>query len=107
MPSDGLTLERSITERALFGSAKRERLDMMRARTVWLIGEHLVEYLAEAARQLVTECQVGRVVLLTRTAEGSAAMRAALRDIPPDLLHTAVIGDDIEGGIDAALTRHG
>ena len=107
MPSGGLSLERSITERELFGSAKRERLDMMRGRTVWLIGEHLVEYLAEAARQLVTECQVGRVVLLTRTAEGSAALRAALRDVPPDLLHTLEVGDDIEGGIDAALARHG
>ena len=107
MPSGGLSLERSITERELFGSAKRERLDMMRGRTVWLIGEHLVEYLAEAARQLVTECQVGRVVLLTRTAEGSAALRAALRDVPPDLLHTVEVGDDIEGGIDTALARHG
>ncbi|MEO8938026.1 MAG: SDR family oxidoreductase, partial [Burkholderiaceae bacterium] len=107
MPSGGLNLERSITERELFGSAKRERLDMMRGRTVWLIGEHLVEYLAEAARQLVTECQVGRVVLLTRTAEGGAALRAALRDVPPDLLHTVEVGDDIEGGIDAALARHG
>jgi len=107
MPSGGLSLERSITERELFGSAKRERLDMMRGRTVWLIGEHLVEYLAEAARQLITECQVGRVVLLTRTADGSAALRTALRDVPPDLLHTAEVGDDIEAGIDAALVRHG
>jgi len=79
MPSGGLTLERSITERELFGSAKRERLDMMR----------------------------GRVVLLTRTAQGSAALRAALREVPPDLLRMAEIGDDIEGGIDAALARHG
>ncbi len=107
MPSGGLSLERSITERELFGSAKRERLDMMRGRTVWLIGEHLVEYLAEAARQLVTECQVGRVVFLCRTAAGSAAMRVALRDLPPDLLHFAEVGDDLEGGIDAALSRHG
>jgi malonyl-CoA reductase / 3-hydroxypropionate dehydrogenase (NADP+) len=103
MPSGGLSLERSITERELFGSAKRERLDMMRGRTVWLIGEHLVEYLAEAARQLVTECQVGRVVLLTRTAAGADAICTALRDVPPDLLHTVVTGDDIEGGIDLAL----
>lgn len=107
MPSGGLSLERSITERELFGSAKRERLDMMRGRTVWLIGEHLVEYLAEAARQLVTECQVGRVVMLCRSAQGCAAMRVALRDVPPDVLHVAEVGDDIEGGIDAALSRHG
>ena len=107
MPSGGLSLERSITERELFGSAKRERLDMMRGRTVWLIGEHLVEHLAEAARQLVTDCQVGRVVVLCRSAEGSTAMRVALRDLPPDLLHFAEVGDDLEGGIDAALIRHG
>ena len=107
MPSGGLTLERSITERELFGSAKRERLDMMRGRTVWLIGEHLVEYIAEAARQLVVECQVGRVVLLTRTQAGTDAVRSALRDLPSDLLHSAVVGDDLEGGIDAALLQHG
>ena len=111
MPSGGLSLERSITERELFGSAKRERLDMMRGRTVWLIGEHLVEYLAEAARQLVTECHIGRIVLLTRSEQGAAALRAALRDVPPDLLHSEVMGNDadtgIETGIDNALRRHG
>ena len=111
MPSGGLSLERSITERELFGSAKRERLDMMRGRTVWLIGEHLVEYLAEAARQLVTECHIGRVVLITRTEAGAGAMRAALRDVPPDLLHSVVMGSDpetgIETGIDNALRQHG
>ncbi len=107
MPSGGLSLERSITERELFGSAKRERLEMMRGRTVWLIGEHLVEYLAEAARQLVTECHVGRVVLLTQTEGGAAALRAALRDVPADLLHTAAVEGDLESGIDAALRLHG
>jgi malonyl-CoA reductase / 3-hydroxypropionate dehydrogenase (NADP+) len=107
MPSGGLSLERSITERELFGSAKRERLDMMRGRTVWLIGEHLVEYIAEAARQLVTECRVGRIVLLTRTAAGADAMQSALRDVPPDLVHTVVVGDDLEAGIDSALREHG
>jgi malonyl-CoA reductase/3-hydroxypropionate dehydrogenase (NADP+) len=80
---------------------------MMRGRTVWLIGEHLVEHLAEAARQLVHECHVGRIVMLARTEDGASAMRAAMRDIPADLLHTSVIGDDIEGGIDAALSKHG
>jgi malonyl-CoA reductase/3-hydroxypropionate dehydrogenase (NADP+) len=107
MPSGGLSLERSITERELFGSAKRERLEMMRGRTVWLIGEHLVEYLAEAARQLVAECHVGRVVLLTQTEAGATALRVALRDVPSDLVHAAAVGDDMEAGIDAALLSHG
>jgi malonyl-CoA reductase/3-hydroxypropionate dehydrogenase (NADP+) len=107
MPSGGLSLERSITERELFGSAKRERLDMMRGRSVWLIGEHLVEHLAEAARQLVTDCHVGRVVVLCRSAQGCTAMRVAMRDLPPDLLHFVEVGDDLEGGIDASLKKHG
>ncbi|MCY7305951.1 MAG: SDR family oxidoreductase [Rhodoferax sp.] len=107
MPSGGLSLERSITERELFGSAKRERLEMMRGKTVWLIGEHLVEYLAEAARSFVHQCHVGRIVVLTRTEGGAAAMRGALREVPPDLLDTIVCGDAVEVGIDAALRRHG
>ena len=45
MPSGGLNVERSTTERELFGSPKQERLDQMRGRTVWLIGEHLTDYL--------------------------------------------------------------
>jgi malonyl-CoA reductase/3-hydroxypropionate dehydrogenase (NADP+) len=107
MPSGGLSLERSITERELFGSAKRERLEMMRGKTVWLIGEHLVEYLAEAARSFVHQCHVGRVVLLTKTADGAAAMRTALRELPPDLMDAVVCGDSVEEGIDAALRKHG
>ena len=107
MPSGGLNLERSITERELFGSAKRERLEMMRGKTVWLIGEHLVEYLVEAARAFVHQCHVGRVVVLTRTAEGAAAMRGALRELPPDLLDTIVCGDSVEDGLNAALRKHG
>ncbi len=107
MPSGGLSLERSITERELFGSAKRERLDMMRGKTVWLIGEHLVEYLAEAARAFLHQCHVGRIVILTRTEGGAAAMRGALREVPPDLLDTIVCGDAVEGGLDTALRRHG
>jgi malonyl-CoA reductase / 3-hydroxypropionate dehydrogenase (NADP+) len=107
MPSGGLSLERSITERELFGSPKRERLEAMRGRTVWLIGEHLVEYLAEATRRLAVDCGVGRVVLLVQTEAGASAVRSALRDVPPNLLHVHAVGDDIEGGIDLALQEHG
>jgi len=32
---------------------------------------------------------------------------SALRDLPSDLLHSAVVGADLEGGIDAALLQHG
>jgi malonyl-CoA reductase/3-hydroxypropionate dehydrogenase (NADP+) len=67
MPSGGLSVERSTTERELFGSPKQERLDQMRGRTVWIIGEHLTDYIAETAREFITECHVARVVLMTST----------------------------------------
>ncbi len=107
MPSGGLNLERSITERELFGSAKRERLDQLRGRTVWLIGEHLAPHLAEAVRQLVELCHVGRVVLLTHTQAGADGIEALV----PRELRRALIkipcGDDIEAGMNAALQQAG
>jgi malonyl-CoA reductase/3-hydroxypropionate dehydrogenase (NADP+) len=110
LPSGGLSVERSITERELFGSPKRERLDQMRGRTVWLIGEHLVAYLAEAARQLVHQCQVGKVVFVTKTAHGAQAMRRALRDVRGDAIETIALeatGGSIEDAMDDALVRFG
>ena len=107
MPSGGLTVERSTTERELFGSPKQERLDRMRGRTVWIIGEHLTDYLAESARQFVGECHVARVVLLTRTEAGFAALRDVLADLPDDTLESVLIGDNVEAAMDAAVTRWG
>lgn len=107
MPSGGLSVERSTTERELFGSPKQERLDQMRGRTVWIIGEHLVDYLAETARQFVQECQVARVVLITRTEEGFAAHAEALADLPKGTLESIVRGDSIETAMNDALSRWG
>ncbi len=107
MPSGGLNVERSTTERELFGSPKQERLDQMRGRTVWLIGEHLHDYLAEAARAFVEECHVAKVVLITRTAEGAAAITAELADLPPGHIVTQRCEDDIETCLDAARTVWG
>ncbi len=107
MPSGGLNLERSITDRELFGSAKRERLDQLRGRTVWLIGEHLAPHLAEAVRQLAELCQVGKVVLLTRTMAGADGIEAL---VPRELRRVLVkipCGDDIESGMNAALQQAG
>ena len=107
MPSGGLNLERSITERELFGSAKRERLDQLRGRTVWLIGEHLAPHLAEAVRQLADLCQVGRVVLLTRTMAGADGIEAMVPREHRRLLVKIPCGDDIEAGMNAALQQAG
>jgi len=107
MPSGGLSVERSTTERELFGSPKQERLDQMRGRTVWIIGEHLTDYLAETARQFLTECHVARVVVLSRTANGFAALGEALADIDKPKLESIMLDDGVEAAMDAALLRWG
>jgi len=107
MPSGGLSVERSTTERELFGSPNQERLDQMRGRTVWIIGEHLVDCLAETARQFITQCHVARVVLLTRSEAGFAAVRDALSDIPEAPLESILLDHGVEAAMDSSLLRWG
>jgi malonyl-CoA reductase/3-hydroxypropionate dehydrogenase (NADP+) len=106
-PSGGLNVERSSTERELFGRAKRERLEALRGRTIWLIGEHLTAHLACAANVFVEEGGVQRVVLLTRTEQGGAAVQALLRPAAQDAIQAIVTGDAIEDGLDRALAVTG
>jgi malonyl-CoA reductase/3-hydroxypropionate dehydrogenase (NADP+) len=107
MPSGGLSVERSTTERELFGSPKQERLDQMRGKTVWIIGEHLVDYITETARAFVEDCHVARVVLITRTAEGFQTLKVALGDLPETSLQSIVCGDSVESAMDQALMQWG
>jgi malonyl-CoA reductase/3-hydroxypropionate dehydrogenase (NADP+) len=105
-PSGGLHLERSITERELFGSAKRVRLDAMRDTTVWVIGEHLVPHMARAAAAFFEQCNVARVVLLTQTARSARAVVGSLTPYAAKI-ETFVVEGDIEEGMDAALCAWG
>ncbi len=107
MPSGGLSVERSTTERELFGSPKQERLDQMRGRTVWIVGEHLTDYLAETARQFLTECHVARVVLLTKTKHGFEAIRDAIGEVSKPALQSILLDDGVEAAMDSALLRWG
>ena len=107
MPSGGLSVERSTTERELFGSPKQERLDQMRGRTVWIIGEHLGDYLAEATRQFIEDCHVERVVLLTASAAGDAAIRAPLADLDAAKIVTMSCEAGLEIAMDQALGQWG
>ena len=108
MPSGGLNVERSTTERELFGSPKRERLERMRGQTVWLIGEHLTEHLAETAREFITGCQVARVVLITQTEAGAAAISEQLADVPGETISQLVAGDKgMEAAMDEAHKKWG
>ena len=107
MPSGGLSVERSTTERELFGSPKQERLDQMRGKTVWIIGEHLVDYLAETARAFIEDCHVANVVLVTRTAEGFEAIKAQLEGESAEALTSLVVSSDIEAAMDEALMAWG
>ncbi|WP_448581964.1 SDR family NAD(P)-dependent oxidoreductase [Thermaurantiacus sp.] len=107
MPSGGLSVERSTTERELFGSPKQERLDMMRGKTVWLIGEHLTDYLAEAARQFIEDCHVARVVFLARSEEGVQALCDQLQGVPKGSLEYLLCAPGVEAAMDTALARWG
>ncbi|MFN4038054.1 MAG: SDR family NAD(P)-dependent oxidoreductase [Erythrobacter sp.] len=107
MPSGGLSVERSTTERELFGSPKQERLDQMRGKTVWVIGEHLDDYLAETARAFIEDCHVARVVLVTRTAEGFDAIKAQLEGDVAEKLVSIVCEDGLEAAMDGALVQWG
>jgi malonyl-CoA reductase/3-hydroxypropionate dehydrogenase (NADP+) len=79
----------------------------MAGRTVWLIGEHLTDYLVESARSFI-DAKVARVVLITRTADGANAITGAIGKGP---LETIVVGeaidDALEAGLDSALAQWG
>jgi malonyl-CoA reductase/3-hydroxypropionate dehydrogenase (NADP+) len=79
----------------------------MRGRTVWIIGEHLSDYLAETVRAFITECHVARVVLLTKTEAGFAAIRDALSDLPEVPLESVLLDDGVEAAMDNTLSRWG
>ncbi|OYU15614.1 MAG: NAD-dependent dehydratase [Alphaproteobacteria bacterium PA4] len=106
MPSGGLNVERSTTERELFGSPKQERLEQMAGKTVWMIGEHLVDYLAESARQFLAT-NVARIVLFTHSEAGAKALVAAIGDAGKGRVETIAVGDDIETHLDSALVQWG
>jgi malonyl-CoA reductase/3-hydroxypropionate dehydrogenase (NADP+) len=106
MPSGGLNVERSTTERELFGSPKQERLDMMAGKTVWLIGEHLTDYLAESARGFL-DAGVAKIVLLTHSEAGAKAIARDIGDAGKGKLETLVVGDAIEASLDKALSDFG
>jgi malonyl-CoA reductase/3-hydroxypropionate dehydrogenase (NADP+) len=107
MPSGGLSVERSYTEREMFGSPKQERLDRMKGTTVWVIGEHLADYIAETANHLIGGLGVARMVLLTRSEAGGAGVLAVLDKEVADKVTVRVCGADIEGAMDTALTDFG
>ncbi|MEO1251806.1 MAG: SDR family oxidoreductase [Pseudomonadota bacterium] len=106
-PSGGLSLERSITERELFGSTKPERIEALAGKTAWLIGEHLVNHISEAARLLSETANVARIVVITRSEAGAKALNAAMSDLPGDVLTTIVCENGIEGGMDEAIKAYG
>ena len=103
MPSGGLRVERSTTEREMFGSPKPERLDQMRGKTVWFVGDHLADYVATTIRRLVVDCGVAHAVVLARTREGGDAVLELLGECPGDAVHVLVAGEDFEGAMDRAL----
>ncbi|MEM9838765.1 MAG: SDR family oxidoreductase [Pseudomonadota bacterium] len=107
-PSGGLALERSITERELFGSTKPERIAALKGKPCWLIGEHLVDHLATAARELITTCGVSSVHLITATEKGAARLEEELSDLPEGSVVTHVSsGKGVEDAMSSAMAASG
>jgi malonyl-CoA reductase/3-hydroxypropionate dehydrogenase (NADP+) len=105
MPSGGLNVERSHTERELFGSPKAERLAQMGGKTVWLVGEHLADYLGASAQGFL-DCDVARVVLITGSAAGAANISSYVTN-GADRVESLVMAGEIEAALDAALAKWG
>lgn len=107
MPSGGLSVQRSHTERELFGSPKKDRLERLAGTTVWFVGEHLADYNAETIRQMVVDHKVGRIVLLAMKKSGGTALADMLPDEAKGAVETIVCGNDIEAAMDKAHKRWG
>jgi malonyl-CoA reductase/3-hydroxypropionate dehydrogenase (NADP+) len=106
-PSGGLSVERSSTERELFGGTRQERIEALEGRTIWLVGEHLTSHLAQAATSFVDVGKVARVVLITRTEAGAAAVRAAAAPAVAAAIHAIIGGDDVEAALERAVEETG
>ncbi len=104
MPSGGLRVERSTTEREMFGSPKADRLAQMKGKTVWFIGDHLADYVAAAVRSMVIDHGVTNAVIIARTRKGGEAILKLLKDCPQNAVHILVGGDHFEGAMDQALS---
>lgn len=108
MPSGGLRVERSNTEREMFGSPKQDRIDKMKGKTVWTIGDHLSDYVAAAIQELIGGCAVERVVLIAQDKAGAKGVRDLLPDdLPKDALEVLIAGDGIEEAMDEAIGKWG
>lgn len=108
MPSGGLRVERSYTEREMFGSPKRERIEQMKGKTVWIAGDHLTDYVAATIEELIVDCEVGKVVLIAdRKASAKAVSDLLSKDVPADALQVITAGDAIEDAMDEALSQWG
>ena len=108
MPSGGLRVERSTTEREMFGSPKAERIAQMEGKTVWLVGDHLTDYVAAAVEELIVACKVAHVVLIGGSkTSGQAVLDALPEDCPTDPVHVLEQGDALEDVMDDALGQWG
>lgn len=106
MPSGGLRVERSNTEREMFGSPKQERIDKMKGKTVWIIGDHLSDYVAATIEELVGACEVAKVVLIANSKASEKAVRDLLpKDLRKDAVEVLIAGDGIEEAMDDALGK--
>ncbi|MEQ8405945.1 MAG: SDR family oxidoreductase [Oceanicaulis sp.] len=107
MPSGGLNVERSTVEREMFGGPRKERMEKLRGKTVWFVGDHLADYIAAAATRFVEDCGVKTVAVLARDKKGGEAVKAMLDGAAKKALQVIVAGEDLEAAMDDALVKWG
>lgn len=106
--SGGLRSERAVTEGELFGKAAAHRLARLHGATIYLVGEQQKTHLAALVRSFLSEHEAGRVVLLSRSEEGAAAISAAFPQyLASKRLVTIATDGAIEAGFDNARAAYG
>ena len=107
MPSGGLNVERSTVEREMFGGPRKERIEQMRGKIVWFVGDHLDDYIATASERLIEECGVAGVVVLARTKASGKVITDQMSAEAAKSMHILVAGEDLEAAMDSALSKWG
>lgn len=105
-PSGGLKFDRSVTEGELIGRPGAEALaDLSGARCV-LLGETLIDEMAALVRRWA-DLGVAAVRVLTRTPQAAEDLKHRLAGVAAGVLDARWVGDDLEGGLEAAIADLG
>jgi malonyl-CoA reductase/3-hydroxypropionate dehydrogenase (NADP+) len=107
-PSGGLRFDRTVTEGELFGKPSPGRLEKFYGRPVIIMGEYMIDQMTRLAHSYLDEHQAGHMTILTKTQEAADKFCAHFEYYCRRGRFAAyAIGEDLEGGLDMAMRKHG